>query len=164
MIHLRRGTVLTVAVRRPGLLELVVEVAGDHRPALAYEAQTGPVSPGDTIVLNASALQLGLGTGGCDFVIAVEGTASRDPTSGRGHAMKLRYTSLQSVVEAVEETHGDELDAFEGLQGAPVVLSGLHSMVPAVAIGVRLIAPKALIADVMTDAAALPLAFSETGA
>jgi Protein of unknown function (DUF3866) len=161
MISLRRGTVAAVVRRRPGLVELRIDVEGETRPAIAFEEQTGPVSEGDAVVLNASAVQLGLGTGGYDFVIAVEGGTPRDHTSG-GHAMKLRYTPVQSVVEPVEETHAGMLDAFDGLRGAPVVLCGLHSMLPAVAVGARSVAAGARIAYVMTDAAALPLVFSDT--
>lgn len=161
LIHLRRGVALRVTSRRPGLAEVACDVAGVERRALAYIEQTGPIREGDTVILNASAVELGLGTGGYDYVIAVEGLTAPDPTV-TGHAMKLRYTALQSVVTPVEESHSEALDAFDGLGGAPVVLCGLHSALPAVAIGVRTVIAKARIAYVMTDAAALPLAFSDT--
>jgi len=160
-IYLRRGVVGTVAERRPGLVELSCIVEGASRRALAYTELTGPIREGDTVLLNAGAVELQLGTGGYDFVVSVEGVTPDDP-SGGGHAMKLRYTPLQSVVTPVEETHGPALDAFEGLAGAPVVLSGLHSALPAIALGARSVRPDARIVYVMTDAAALPLAFSDT--
>ncbi|MCA1834574.1 MAG: DUF3866 family protein, partial [Actinobacteria bacterium] len=51
---------------------------------------------------------------------------------------------------------------FESLHGAPVILSGLHSALPAIVIGVRSVNPDARIVYVMTDGAALPIAFSDT--
>jgi hypothetical protein len=161
IIHVRRGTVVTVHERRPGLAEVTYEVGGIARPALAYTEQTGPVRLGAVVIVNASAVELGLGTGGYDFVMAVEGAADLDPPPG-GRAMKLRYTAMQSVVTPLEESHRERLDAFDGLGGAPVVLSGLHSALPAVALGVRSSLPAARIVYVMTDAAALPMAFSDT--
>lgn len=161
MIHLRHAKVLAVRKRRPGLLEVECEASGSRRKALAYEDLTGPVQEGDTVVLNAGAVELRLGTGGWDFVVAVEGASDRD-TGNPGRGVKLRYTPMQVLVDPVEEAHAEELDAFEGLRGAPVVLSGLHSALPAVAIGARAIRPNLVVAYVMTDAAALPIALSDT--
>jgi hypothetical protein len=76
--------------------------------------------------------------------------------------MKLRYTPHQIAVDAVEGTHRDTLDRVESLFGLPVVAAGLHSALAPAVIGVRATRPGARIAYVMTDAAALPLAFSRT--
>ena len=54
---LRRGTV--VSVDRPG--EVTVEVGGERRRALAFEAMTGPIAAGDEVVVNGAALDLGPG-------------------------------------------------------------------------------------------------------
>ncbi len=162
MIHIRHGKVVAVRKRRPGLVEVECETEHGRRKALAYEDLTGPVREGDSVVLNASAVELRLGTGGWDFVMAVEGAPDRDASTPEGRGVKLRYTPAQVIVDLVEEQHAAELDAFEGLRDAPVVLCGLHSALPAVALGARAVRPNLVIAYVMTDAAALPLALSDT--
>ncbi|TMK68062.1 MAG: DUF3866 family protein, partial [Actinobacteria bacterium] len=69
-IRLRRGTVVSVGASRPGAIELEVEVDGERFPALAYPDLTGPVREGDVVLLNTTAVALGLGTGGFHLVIA----------------------------------------------------------------------------------------------
>jgi len=160
MIRLRRGTVLTVRARRPGLTECTVDVEGAAALALSYDQLSGPVAVGDIVVLNTTAVALELGTGGAHFVVAVEGREAGEV--GAGRAMKLRYTPLQTSVEVVEETHTAALDALDGLDGLPVVVAFLHSALAPAVIGARAVAPQARIAYVMTDAAALPLAYSDT--
>lgn len=160
MIRIRRGVVRAVSRPHDGLAECEVEIGSARAPALAYEALVGPVSPGDPVLVNTTAVDLGLGTGGYHIVVAVEG---RDAQPGAGgHAIKLRYAPHQVAVDAVEETHRDAIDAVEGLAGMPVVAAGLHSALAPVAIGVRACAPGARIAFVMTDGGALALAFSRT--
>ena len=72
MLRLRRGTVVALDSARPGAQELTVEVEGERAPALAYPALTGPIRVGDEVVLNTTAVALGLGTGGFHLVVAVE--------------------------------------------------------------------------------------------
>jgi hypothetical protein len=153
--------VLEVVQARRGIFELVVEVDGSKARALAYIELTGPVSPGDRVVLNTGAVTLGLGTGGVHFVIAVEGGPDVEP-SGTGHAMKLRYTPVQVAVEAVEETHGAEIDAFDGLSGKPVVVASLHSALAPACVAAKTVRPSARVAYVMTEGGSLALGFSES--
>ena len=63
MIQIRRGTVVEARASGSGRTDLVVEVAGVHEDAIAYDALTGPVEAGDVVVLNTTAVALGLGTG-----------------------------------------------------------------------------------------------------
>jgi hypothetical protein len=107
VIRLRRGVVTSVDAARPGALELEVDLAGDLASALAYPDLTGPVQIGDRVVLNTTAVALGLGTGGLHFVVAVEGRESgHEPV---GHVMKARYTPMQTAVRTVEESHAEIL-------------------------------------------------------
>lgn len=162
MIRIRRGVVLEVERSRPGVLSVLVGIAGAKERAIAYEDLSGPVAIGDRVVLNTGAVALGLGTGGVHFLIAVEGAADVDPAEHGGHAMKLRYTPLQHAVLPVEESHREAMDAFDGLGGFPVVLASLHSALAPAAVAARAVRPDARIAYVMTEAGALPIAFSET--
>jgi hypothetical protein len=153
-IRLRRGVVVSVGGSRPGAIELVVEVEGTRAPALAYPDLTGPVGVGDVVLLNTTAVALGLGTGGFHLVIAVEGARATELAHG-GRVMKARYTPQQVAVRSVEETHRDVLQGSRGLRGTPVVAAPLHSMIGPVAAGAKA-SGVARVAYVMTDGAALP--------
>jgi hypothetical protein len=167
VIRLRRGTVLRVTDRRPGAVELEVEVEGSPAAALCYPALSGDVRPGDRVLLNTTAVWLGLGTGGRHYVVAVDGEEGRDTApGGPGHTMKLRYTPLQVKVLSVEEADGSHrasMEAAESLPGTPVVWTPLHSMVAPVAAGARAAGARR-VAYVMTDGAALPAPLSTLAA
>lgn len=158
---------LRVGERRHGLFELVVEAeTGEQGMALAYESLTGPVGPGDEVIMNSTAVDLGLGSGGKHFVLWNLAT-TRFETEADGHIMKLRYTPLQFSCLAVEEQasphHGRMADAAS-LGGLPVVCCSVHSQLPAAALAFKNARPDGRLAYVMTDGGALPLAFSELAA
>jgi hypothetical protein len=157
-----RGVVETIATDRSDLQEVSVRVGDDRRPAVVYPALTGRVSVGDAVVLNTCAMEMGLGTGGVDFVAeATAGNVEADPP---GHILKLRYTPLQVPVlaaEAPESPHHAALQAFESLDTVPVVCAELHSQLPAIAAAAKWeTGGKARVVYVMTDSAAMPIAFS----
>ena len=160
MVRLRTGKVVAVTSRRPGVTEIDVQVEGERAGAIAYTDLTGPVEPGDAVVLNTTAVELGLGTGGFHLVVAVEGAPDVD--EGRelpGRVMKARYTPLQTAVRSVEETDGPLLEGAPGLEGMPVVVAPLHSMVGPIAAGAKTAGADRIV-YVMTDGAALPGALS----
>lgn len=164
-VRLRRGIVLDVVDERPGAVELLVEVEGGPARAVAYPALVGPVRSGDSVLLNTTAVWLGLGTGGTHFVVAVEGVDELEP-GGPGRTMKLRYTPHQVKVWAAEEQdspHRAAMEAATGLDGLPVVWVPLHSMVAPAAAGARA-AGADRVAYVMTDGAALPAGLSRLAA
>jgi hypothetical protein len=142
---------------RPGAHEVEVDVDGDRALAIAYPDLCGPVTVGDVVIVNTTAVSLGLGTGGVHFVIAVEGADAGDAAPGR--TMKARYTPVQTAVASVEETHRDALEGSRGLEHLPVVCAPLHSMIGLVAAGAKR-SGDATVVYVMTDGAALPGAFS----
>jgi len=157
VIRLRRAVVTALGAARPGAHELEVDVDGVAATAMAFPDLTGPVSVGDVVIVNTTAVSLGLGTGGVHLVVAVEGAESGDDPIGR--VMKARYTPLQTAVSAVEETHRDLLEASPGLMQTPVVCAPLHSMIGPIAAAAK-IAGAERVVYVMTDGAALPGAFS----
>jgi hypothetical protein len=158
-MRLRRAVVIALGATRPGAVELEVELDGGTRSALAYPDLVGPVGPGDTVILNTAAVELGLGTGGVDFVVAVEGR-DLDTAAIAGQVMKARYLPHQIAVSSVEETHRDLLEASPGLLGTPVVCAPLHSMVAAVAAGAKRAGAASKVVYVMTGGAALAGGFS----
>jgi hypothetical protein len=147
------ATVSEVLAERPGLQR----VTTDAGRAYVLTDLVGPVAAGDRVVLNTTAVDLGLGTGGWHVVHWNLARAAWSQP-GAGHIMKLRYTSLQADTGAAEERHPDLPVALDGL---PVVAATLHSQVGVVAAVLRHLRPAATIAYVMTDGAALPLALSD---
>lgn len=102
--------------------------------ALAYPELTGQPQPGDRVLLNTSALDLGLGTGGYALVIALPDRLPPDP-DGPGHLVKARYTPLQTCVLGADEQgspYHEVLAEADDLGGMPVVVADLHSALPAV--------------------------------
>jgi hypothetical protein len=172
-MHVERGIVINVAGESQGGRELLVEVNGELQRAFEEPCFGHAAEVGDTVLLNTTAVRLGLGTGGMHFVIAVlkkDEPSSVPVQDAPGHIMKLRYTPLQMAVHTVEEPdhplHELVRDA-ESLDGVPVVICELHSMVPAVVMTLqhelqRAGLPFCNIAYVMTDGAALPISFSKT--
>jgi len=145
-------------------------VSGTSVRALAYPALTGAPEPGDRVLLNTSALELGLGTGGYALVIAVPGRLPADPPQP-GHLVKARYTPLQACVPGADEqgsAHHDVLREADDLGGMPVVIADLHSALPAVLAGYYAAQPpgagRPAVAYVMLDGGALPAWFSRTAA
>lgn len=177
MIHWRRATVRTVLSDRPGAREVTVDLhtplpgRGEADPdasssvrALAYTDLVGTPEPGDDVLLNVSALARGLGTGGFALVTAIPDRLPADPPPGPGHLVKDRYSPSQTMVLGVddqESPHHHTLAAATGVDGTPVVVADLHSALPAIVAGIRADRPDARIAYLMTDGAALPLAFSQ---
>jgi hypothetical protein len=150
----RTGTVSAILSSRRGLQRVEV----DGRRAYVLTDLIGPVAPGDRVVVNTTAVDLGLGTGGWDVV---HWNLARDQwaEAGPGHVLKLRYTSLQSDVGVAEEIPG--FTAPADLGGRPVVAIALHSQLPCVAAVYRSLRPEGRLVYVMTDAGALPLALSD---
>ena len=149
----RTATVTELLQERPGLQR----VGTDLGRAYVLTQLTGTVAVGDKVILNTTAVDLGLGTGGWHVV---HWNTARDvfDEPGPGHIMKLRYTSLQVDAGSTEEHRpGTSAD----LGGMPVVVGSLHSQVPGVAAAIRAAVPDARITYVMTDGAALPIVISD---
>jgi hypothetical protein len=145
---------------RPGAHELVVSVDGEAAEAIAYPDLTGPIAVGDAVILNTTAIALGLGTGGVHFVVAVDGADGSGPWDEPAHrTIKLRYTPLQTAVATVEETHRGAIEGAD-LGQVPVVCAPLHSMLAPVAAGAKRAGRDVRVVYVMTDGAALPGPFS----
>ena len=84
MITWRNGTVSGTRREWPGAVELDVSVdgasaEGEQVRALAYPALTGRPRPGDRVLVNTTALDLGLGTGGYALVVALPDRLPPDP-------------------------------------------------------------------------------------
>lgn len=153
MPSFRTGDVTEILEARPGLQRVTV----DGARAYVLTQLIGDVAVGDRVVVNTTAVDLGLGTGGWHVV---HWNLSRESWSqpGPGHIMKLRYTSLQVDTGAGEE--GTNLPT--SLEQLPVVACALHSQIPIVAVVVKHLQPGARVVYVMTDGGSLPIALSDT--
>lgn len=148
------STVTEILQERPGLIR--VRLADGSR-AYGLTQLTGTVEVGDDVVVNTTAVDRALGTGGWHVL---HWNLSRPPfrEEGPGHLMKVRYTSVQSDTGAGTE---DDPDLPSALDGVPVVVAGLHSQVPVIAAAIARDRPGTRVAYVMTDGGALPIAMSD---
>lgn len=157
------GVVYEVLESRDGVVFLNVKVGRAKRRAVAFTSMIGEVAVGDRVVLNTTAVDLKLGTGGQDFVLwNLERTKHKMSTGG--HIMKLRYTPWQIdtlTAEAPESKHHGTLEEASSLDGMPVVACGLHSQIAPVAAMLKRLDPDLRIAYLMTDGGALPIANSD---
>src|SRR4249920_310751 len=182
MITWRNGTVSGTRREWPGAVELDVSVdgapaEGGEVRALAFPALTGRPRPGDRVLVNTTALDLGLGTGGYALVVALPDRLPPDPELA-GHLIKARYSPLQACVLGADEQgspHHDVLRDADDIGGMPVVVADLHSALPGVLAGI-FAAERSLGAEfggvagggaprvvyVMQDGGALPAWFSRT--
>ena len=159
MSSFRTGIVLCLLEERHGLQRVEVDFGDGPERAYVLTQLTGPVAAGDRVVVNTTAVELGLGTGGWHVI---HWNLARDEwrERGPGHVLKVRYTSLQADVGSTEE-HEVALAEADHVGGMPVVAAGLHSQVPAIAAAFKDAAPDARLVYVMTDGAGLPLALSD---
>lgn len=161
-MHLQWGQVLVVRRDLDDLQELEVQIGESVGEAICYPTLSGACAIGESVLLNTTAVDLGLGTGGKHFVVARAGAPLDDPSPG--HIMKLRYTPMQRDVLAVESPESRDHDTMalaESLFGMPVVCCGLHSQVPLVAAAIKQSDPGLKVAYCMTDSASLALPLSD---
>lgn len=158
-----------VRSRWAGAIEYAVRLpSGQSVRALGYVDAVGELVPDTDVLLNTTALEQGLGTGGLAIVVAAPGSLPQpvdDVTAVAGHVVKARYTPSQTMVLGVDEQDSDHhavLADADDLAGMPVVVADLHSALPAVLTGLRETSPGLRVAYVMTDGGALPIAFSRT--
>jgi Protein of unknown function (DUF3866) len=173
MLKLRRATVLQAGSTDGPEQELVVLMEGERRPAIADLGLVGMSRPGDEVVVNVQARDLGLGSGGFDIVhanltrgLSWDGDPARPPGA---HVMKLNYTSLQHAVAPVEDTQTgtphDGAHAGEQLElplEQPVAVLALHGQLAAVAWAFARANPDGRLGYVQTPGGALAGGHSRT--
>src|SRR6187402_2305431 len=140
MPSFRTGKILRLLEERAGLQRAEVDLGDGPERAYVLTQLTGRVDVGDPVVVNTTAIELGLGTGGWHVVHwNLARTEWRRP--GPGHVMKARYTSVQADTGAAEELQAGVLADADDLEGMPVVVCGLHSQVPCVAVALQAAVP-----------------------
>jgi hypothetical protein len=144
-LDLRRGRVVSAA-------PLVVEIDGAQRAAWADEALLGPMREGDEVVVNAAALDLGLGSGGFDVVHVNLTRGLGGGVEGDAHVIKLNYTSLQHPVDPVEA----EKPLQSNGKSTRVAVLPLHGHLAPAAWGAAQARPGIRVGYVQTGGGALP--------
>jgi hypothetical protein len=142
-LDLRRGVVVSES-------PLIVEIDGERRPAWADEVLLGGMREGDEVVVNAAALDLGLGSGGFDVVHVNLTRGLGGGVEGDAHVMKLNYTSLQYPVQAVERSANGERKLI------PVAVLPLHGHLAPAAWAAAQARPGIRVGYVQTGGGALP--------
>jgi hypothetical protein len=156
VLSLRRGTVVEAGDPAGAFQRIEVELVGERRPARADTALVGPAEPGDDVVVNVAARDLGLGSGGLDIVhVNLSRGLDGDGLPG-AHVMKLNYTSLQHAVLPVEG------DALTLPVTAAVGVFFLHGQLAPAAWAFHQAAPHARLGYVQTLGGALPGGLSDT--
>lgn len=163
-IHLRTATV-----------EKIIEETEKHQilklkersiPAICFVSLSGKISPNDKVIINTTASDLSLGTGGYDFVVAVLNKGEQFiETEDKSHVMKLNYTPLQFAVPHFEETEDYE-KAVEKFKNNPISIKvfvlTIHShLIPFFAVA-KSFKPSKKGVLIINDSCALPIFTSKT--
>lgn len=157
MLRLRRATVLNAGP--PGAMEqrLAIQIDGQRRAAIADVGLVGSSQPGDELIVNVEALELGLGSGGFDVVHVNLSRGLNGEGTPRAHVMKLNYTSLQHAVAPVEEGDADATPEPPSLPiGRPAAVLALHGQLAPLAWAFAQASPGARLGYVQTAGGALP--------
>lgn len=163
MISRKKGIVESIVDKDESLEDIRVNINGNIQKAYNYPKMTGNVNVGDEVILNTTAVELSLGTGGYHFVICNLNNIESNFTPG-GHIMKLRYTPFQVKVDSVEEqesSYHSLIENFKSLDNMPVVVGTLHSMLTPFVASYKKHNPNKKLVYIMTDGAALPIFLSK---
>lgn len=165
-MSVERGRVLKVINKTTefSFLDVFIKGLGVYK-AVNYNYLTGEIKPGDEVLLNTTALNLQLGTGGYHFVCSNMSSNSRGLNNKKGHIMKLRYTPCQLRTLSVEEEDSPHHDIFtEGynLKDYPVVLIPLHSLLAPLLVIYKSYYPQQRVVYIMTEQGSLSIGFSKT--
>ncbi|MGF7057026.1 DUF3866 family protein [Brassicibacter mesophilus] len=164
LIGFKEGIITKILEINDDVSWVEVMIESNVCKAVNYNGLTGCPKTGDSVVLNTTAVDLSLGTGGYHFIIH-NNRIKRNETSGKGHIMKLRYTPLQMKCLAAEEEdslYHDSIKSFNNLNKSIYIVGTLHSMLAPIAAIIKWMAPKLKVNYIMTDAGALPIHFSKT--
>jgi len=126
--------VLAVGPAQPMEQRLAIQIGDERRKAIADVGLVGAAQPGDEVIVNVEAVELGLGSGGLDIVHCNLSRGLDGQGTPRAHVMKLNYTSLQHAVLPVEEGDPEGLPAQPRLPlRRPAAVFALHGQLAPVA-------------------------------
>ncbi len=161
MLKIRRGKIRSITHRGVSVDGAEVELeSGEVRPALSYQTLTGPVEEDDEVLVNIEALDLNLGSGGFDLVLANLTRGLEGEGTEGAETMKLNYTPIQHAVTPLEEKTG--LEALESSLDIKVGVIALHGQLAATAFSLKGAYDGKRVAYLQTGGGALPGSLSNT--
>jgi hypothetical protein len=158
VLRLRRGVVRSAGAAA-ATQQLEVELADGSQPAIATVALVGRCEPGDDVIVNVTARELGLGSGGFD-IVHVNLTRGLEAPLASERVLALGYTSIQHGVDPVET----RLSTARLQPAAAVAVIAIHGQLPAVAWAFAQAAPGQRLGYVQTAGGALPASHSRVAA
>lgn len=164
MISYKIGIVSSIIEEYKDTTVLQVDIDGIIYKAVNYKVFTGEVHLKDKVVLNTTAIELNLGTGGFHYIMYNYENESME-LKGTGHIMKLRYTPYQLrclVAEEEESPYHNIFKEFKSLEGHICISATLHSMIGPISTMIKYLNQNIKINYIMTDGGALPISFSKT--
>lgn len=170
MPSFNKATVLKIIEDKKDIQKAKILIDDIETIAVSYVSTAGKLQVGDRVIVNTTARELNLGSGGYDFILAnLDNIRHSTLHKSKGHIIKMRYTPIQSEYLSVEEQNSpyrEKIKDFKSLNKTPVILCPLHSMVAPAASVIKFIAKKESkrlnVSYIMTDSAALPIHISKT--
>lgn len=155
MANYSKHKVTEILETRPDLIKIRLD---DGSRAYNIIQNCGEVAVGDEVIVNTSAVDLNLGTGGWHFVLW---NLKYDnlSTKASGHIMKLRYSALQFESGVAEEF--DNYTKENNINGSLVIATPLFSQVAPIVTQLKDSKPNLKIAVLVSDSASLPLAIAD---
>ncbi|WP_062046493.1 DUF3866 family protein [Bacillus sp. JCM 19034] len=156
------ATVLSIYYEDEDIQKLETDKGANK--AILYKRLCPRTDVGDQVIVNVTATDLLLGTGGWDFVVSHRNKVLHWTTENDGHIMKARYTPIQHSVQTVESQESEYHHLFEqpfSLEGRPIWIAELHSMVPLFFALLQVYDPKKRLCVIIDDQASLPLYLSD---
>lgn len=163
MIKMVEGIVKEIYYLDESITKFIIIIENTKHKCINYNFLTGNIQISDKVLLNTTAIELKLGTGGFHFVVA----NLSNPTINNlelGHIMKLKYTPIQMncmAVEAQESQYHNIFNEVESIEGMPVIVGSLHSILAPCSIYLKSIRPDIKICYIMTEGGALPIYMSD---
>lgn len=164
MLSYSRGKIIEIIYEDKDITKVKVDIGDRISDSINYNKMTGKVNIDDIVVINTTAVDLKLGTGGIDFIINNlnnEKLLSNDS----GHIMKLRYTPMQIkclAAESQESEYHNVFLNFDNLNNHICIVATLHSMLAPIVTTLKYLNNNLNINYIMTDGGCLPMGFSDT--
>lgn len=144
----------------------IIKTVETEFPAISFKAFVKPLKTGDRILLNTTATELGLGTGGYDFVMScLQDEPFSFEDENCSHIMKLNYTPCQFSTPFLEETNefdvALEMHRKEGKLKSKVIVITIHSHLIPLLLGLKESFRNSKTAVIVDDSSSLPVLISD---
>ncbi|MEJ6950968.1 DUF3866 family protein [Natronospora cellulosivora (SeqCode)] len=166
---LKKAKVIEILEERDNINFLIVELENKEKcKAVNYSRITGTVNINDILIVNTTALELSLGTGGYHYVHLnlsnIDNSYKLDDfRENKGHIMKMRYTPMQIRTLCAEEKaspYHDTINNFKSLDNLPVITLPLHSHLAPLLITYKSFFPNKKVVYIMSEGGSQALEFS----